>query len=118
MLAALREELPRGSGWAYEPKFDGFRCLLHRDGDAAYLRSRNGRDLSPFFSEVARAAVRELPAGCVVDGELVCPERRGVSFEGLLARLSRKRQREQAVACVWWHTTLWSSKRRTYVVGR
>ena len=89
MLAALHEELPRGSGWIYEPKFDGFRCLVHRHGGSAVLRSRNGRDLTRLFADVAQAAVQELPPGSVVDGELVYPDGSGVRFEGLLERLSR-----------------------------
>jgi ATP-dependent DNA ligase len=65
-LARPRAKLPDGEGWAYEPKWDGFRTIAFVDGDEVYLQSRNGKPLSRYFPEVA------FPAGrYVVDGELV-----------------------------------------------
>jgi ATP-dependent DNA ligase len=65
-LARPRASLPEGEGWAYEPKWDGFRAIVFVDGDASYIQSRNGKDLSRYFPEVS------FPAGrYVIDGELV-----------------------------------------------
>ena len=65
-MARPRASLPEGEGWAYEPKWDGFRAIVFVDGDASYIQSRNGKELSRYFPEVS------FPAGrYVVDGELV-----------------------------------------------
>jgi ATP-dependent DNA ligase len=65
-LARPRAKLPEGEGWAYEPKWDGFRTIAFVDGDEAYLQSRNGKPMSRYFPEVS------FPAGrYVIDGELV-----------------------------------------------
>jgi ATP-dependent DNA ligase len=65
-LARPRANLPEGDGWAYEPKWDGFRAIAFVDGDEAYVQSRNGKSLSRYFPEVG------FPAGrYVVDGEIV-----------------------------------------------
>jgi ATP-dependent DNA ligase len=65
-LARSRGALPSGDGWAYEPKWDGFRCIAFVDGDAVHLQSRNGRDLTRYFPEL------RFPAGrYVLDGEIV-----------------------------------------------
>jgi ATP-dependent DNA ligase len=90
MLARLEEVLPVGSDWVFEPKWDGFRALIHRRGSEAHIQSRNSRSLTPFFSDVATAATRALPDGCVIDGELVCPVRGGVDFGRLQHRLVSK----------------------------
>src|SRR3954452_10507444 len=67
-LARSRTSLPEGDGWAYEPKFDGFRALVFVDGDDVVLKSRNGKPLDRYFPEV----VAGLPAGrYVLDGEIV-----------------------------------------------
>ena len=65
-LARSRSALPSGDGWAYEPKFDGFRCIAFVDGDAVHLQSRNGRDLTRYFPELSFAGGRY-----VLDGEIV-----------------------------------------------
>src|SRR3954466_9443585 len=65
-LARSRAALPEGDGWAYEPKWDGFRSLAFVDGDEVYLQSRNGKDLTRYFPEL------RFPAGSyVLDGEIV-----------------------------------------------
>src|SRR3954454_18117506 len=65
-LARARAELPEGDGWAYEPKWDGFRALAFVDGSEAYLQSRNGKDLTRYFPEL------RFPEGhYVLDGEIV-----------------------------------------------
>ena len=73
MLAkALRgfDALPAGE-LTFEPKWDGFRCIVFRDGDEVVLGSRNDRPLTRYFPEMVEAVRRELPARCVLDGELI-----------------------------------------------
>lgn len=86
MLARLVRELPR-DGLCYEPKWDGFRCLVFRDGDDVELRSRHDRPLGRYFPEV-RAALRRLPApSCVLDGELLVTRDGRHDFAALLERV-------------------------------
>ena len=86
MLARLVRDLPR-DGVCYEPKWDGFRCLVFRDGDAIDLRSRNDRPLTRYFPEV-RAALAGVPeASCVLDGELLSLRDGRHDFAALLDRL-------------------------------
>jgi ATP-dependent DNA ligase len=70
MAAAPIDKWPPGQGHLFEPKFDGWRACLFCLPDGVYLQSRTGRDLARYFPEIA-AAVRVLPVGCVIDGELV-----------------------------------------------
>jgi ATP-dependent DNA ligase len=84
-LARLEEDLPRGDGWVYEPKWDGFRAILFKEGRKVRLQSRNGKDLSHRFLEVQRAALR-LPDS-VLDGELVVVIGGRLEFDGLISRL-------------------------------
>jgi ATP-dependent DNA ligase len=86
MLGRLVRELPRGD-FLYEPKWDGFRCLAFRDGDAVDLRSRNDRPLARYFPELA-AALRELEADrLALDGEIVIETAAGFDFGALMTRL-------------------------------
>jgi ATP-dependent DNA ligase len=83
MLAQLAVELPRGEWWRYEPKFDGFRGLLHRSARGqTQLLSRNA-DLGPWFPELTRAA-GSLPPGTLLDGEIVICDETGASNFGSL----------------------------------
>jgi ATP-dependent DNA ligase len=85
MEAAPVDELPvADEAWQYEPKIDGFRCLIFRDGDEVHLQSKNQKPLERFFPEVV-AAVKVLRRKCfVLDGELVIPD---APFDALQARL-------------------------------
>lgn len=85
MLAKLVPEIPEGL--LYEPKFDGFRCIVFRDGAEVRLESRNSRPLGRYFPEVVDAARAELPERCVVDGEIVVISGEGLDFEALQLRL-------------------------------
>jgi ATP-dependent DNA ligase len=86
MLARLTRELPEGNV-LYEPKWDGFRCLAFRDGDAVDLRSRHDRPLARYFPEVVDA-IRAIPASrAVLDGELVLVRPSGFDFPALMSRL-------------------------------
>jgi ATP-dependent DNA ligase len=84
MEAEPVDDLPAGPGWHYEPKWDGFRCLVFRDGKQFHLQSRNGKPLARFFPEL-EAALLALPAKrFVLDGELVIA---GQPFDALQMRL-------------------------------
>ncbi|MBO4209485.1 ATP-dependent DNA ligase [Micromonospora echinofusca] len=77
MLARSVSELPTGAGMTYEPKWDGFRCIIFRDGDEVELASRGGKTLTRYFPEVVEQARRQLPPRCAVDGELIVIRRDG-----------------------------------------
>ncbi len=89
MLAKLATEIPTGEGWHYEPKWDGFRCIVFRDGDSIELASRNERPFTRYFPELLAPLSRDLPERCVVDGEIVVPaaDDRGLDFDALLQRI-------------------------------
>jgi len=87
MEARVVAELPVGPQWQYEPKWDGFRCLAFRDGSLVELRSKSGQPLTRYFPEVVRALLALRSRRFVLDGELVIPTDRGLSFDALLLRL-------------------------------
>ncbi len=86
MLAKLTRDLPVGR-FLYEPKWDGFRCIVFRDGDEVELGSRNERPLTRYFPDVVDAVRAGLPARCVVDGEIVIAGRHGLDFDALQQRI-------------------------------
>src|SRR5881628_1937545 len=86
MLAKSVPEVPEGD-FLYEPKWDGFRCIVFRDGDEVELGSRNERPLTRYFPEVVAAVKANLPEKCVVDGEIVVPRGDRLHFEDLLQRI-------------------------------
>ncbi|MCB1248717.1 MAG: ATP-dependent DNA ligase [Acidimicrobiales bacterium] len=87
MLAKASPELPTGDGWLYEPKWDGFRCIVFRDGDEIVLGSRNERPLTRYFPELLRPILEQLPERCVLDGELVIATPEGLAFDTLQLRI-------------------------------
>ncbi len=87
MLAKAAGTIPTGEGWFYEPKWDGFRCIVFKDGDDVELGSRNERPLTRYFPDVVEAARAQLPDRCVVDGEIVVPKGDRLDFESLLQRI-------------------------------
>ncbi|MBA3578598.1 MAG: ATP-dependent DNA ligase [Gemmatimonadaceae bacterium] len=87
MEAKSAEDIPAGPQWQYEPKWDGFRCVAFRDGDEVELRSKSGQSLTRYFPEVADS-LRSLPARrFVLDGEIVVPVGKALSFDALLMRI-------------------------------
>jgi ATP-dependent DNA ligase len=86
MLAKLSRELPAGD-YVYEPKWDGFRCLVFRNGDDVDLRSRNDRPFARYFPEVVDALKRLTPERFVLDGELIVSSEDHFDFNALMARL-------------------------------
>lgn len=95
MLAKLSRELPRGDGLTYEPKWDGFRCLVFRDGASVDLRSRNERPLARYFPELVEAFLELDEQQFVADGEIVVTGGAGLDFEALMARLHPAASRVQ-----------------------
>jgi ATP-dependent DNA ligase len=87
MLAKLQPDIPRGQGWLYEPKWDGFRAIVFRDGDALRIDSRNAQTLDRYFPEVVAQLRLALPERCVIDGEIVLAGERGLDFEALQQRI-------------------------------
>jgi ATP-dependent DNA ligase len=88
MLAKSVKEIPQGS-LSYEPKWDGFRSIIFRDGGEVEIGSRNERPLTRYFPEVVEAIKASLPQRCVIDGEIVIPDAAGrrLDFEALLQRV-------------------------------
>jgi ATP-dependent DNA ligase len=98
MLARLAREIP--PGMLYEPKWDGFRSVVFRDGDEVEIGSRNERPLTRYFPEVVEAVRAQLPPRCVVDGEIVLvdPARGALDFELLQLRLHPAASRVKTLA--------------------
>ena len=86
MLAKLADELPAGD-YLYEPKWDGFRAIVFRGADGAYIQSRDARPLDRYFPELHEALLDRLPENCVLDGEIVIATARGLDFDALQLRL-------------------------------
>jgi ATP-dependent DNA ligase len=87
MLAKLVRELPRSEGMTYEPKWDGFRCIVYRDGEEVELGSRKERPITRYFPELAEPLRAALATRCVVDGEIVIAGSGGLDFDTLLQRI-------------------------------
>ncbi len=100
MLAKLADGIPEGDGWLYEPKWDGFRCIVFRDGDSIELASRNERPFTRYFPELIAPLLAELPQRCVVDGEIVLPalDDNGLDFDALLQRIHPAESRVRRLA--------------------
>ena len=98
MLAKAVTRVPTAEGMFYEPKWDGFRCIVFRDGDEVELGSRNERPLTRYFPEVVEAVKAALPERCVVDGEIVVPQGDRLHFEALLQRIHPAESRVRLLA--------------------
>ncbi len=98
MEALSVDKIPSGESWRYEPKWDGFRCLVFKDSDKVELQSKKGESLSRYFPELV-AALRGLKATkCVLDGEIVVPAGAGFSFDDLLQRIHPAQSRVNKLA--------------------
>jgi ATP-dependent DNA ligase len=98
MEARSVDTIPRGDEWEYEPKWDGFRCLLSRDGDKVDLRSKSGEDLTRYFPELADAARKLKATTFRLDGEIVVPRGNTFSFDDLLQRIHPAASRVKKLA--------------------
>ena len=87
MLAKRVGELPTGGTWIFEPKWDGFRALVFRDADEILIQSRDQKPLNRYFPELLAPLQSELPARCVLDGEIVIVKNAGLDFDALQLRL-------------------------------
>src|SRR5215475_5531746 len=87
MLAKRVEELPVGETWIFEPKWDGFRALVFRDGDDILIQSRDEKPLNRYFPELLEPIRSTLPARCVLDGEIVIVKENELDFDALQLRL-------------------------------
>src|SRR6187397_2563877 len=87
MLAKLAREMPAPEGMLYEPKWDGFRCIVFRDGDEIELGSRNEKPLTCYFPVLVESLRTNIPERVVFDGEIVIPGENGLDFDALQLRM-------------------------------
>ena len=87
MLAKRVGELPITGAWIFEPKWDGFRALVFRDGDEIFIQSRDEKPLNRYFPELIEPIRSQLPQRCVLDGEIVLAKDGGLDFEALQLRI-------------------------------
>src|ERR1700730_2484968 len=83
MLAKLAAELPAEGAFLYEPKWDGFRAIGCRGATEVFIQSRDLKPLDRYFPELHEILLAQLPAGCVLDGEIVIATARGLDFDAL-----------------------------------
>ena len=98
MLAKAADGLPEGDGWLFEPKWDGFRAIVFRDGDESYIQSRDLKPLNRYFPELEVPLKASLPGRCIVDGEVVIAGDGGLQFEALLLRIHPAESRVRMLA--------------------
>ena len=98
MLAKAADGIPGGSGWLYEPKWDGFRALVFRAGDEVYIQSRDQKPLGRYFPELEAPLRASLPERCVLDGEVVIAHDGKLDFEAMLLRIHPAASRVKLLA--------------------
>ncbi len=98
MLAKLERELPRGEGWVYEPKWDGFRAIVFLTGGSVELQSRDRRPFNRYFPELLPALSSAFPPDAVVHGEIVVAGSEGLDFDLLQMRLHPAESRVRMLA--------------------
>jgi ATP-dependent DNA ligase len=98
MLAKRISALPEGEDWIFEPKWDGFRALVFRDGDDVMIQSRDEKPLNRYFPELLPALKEQLPPRCVLDGEVVIARDGGLDFEALQQRIHPAASRVQMLS--------------------
>lgn len=98
MLAKAEPSIPRDGAWLYEPKWDGFRALIFRDGEDVRMESRNSLPLQRYFPELLDPLREVLPDRCVVDGEVIIATPHGLDFDALQLRLHPAASRVRMLA--------------------
>jgi len=98
MLAKASDGLPDGDGWLFEPKWDGFRAIVFRDGDEMLIQSRDLKPLDRYFPELDAPLKAALPDRCVLDGEVVISRGGSLDFEALLLRIHPAASRVKMLA--------------------
>ena len=104
ILAKRIASVPKGDNWIYEPKWDGFRTLVFRDGDELLLQSGDLKPLNRYFPELPEPLARQLPRHCVLDGEIVIAHNGTLDFDALQLRIhpaaSRVKQLSKGDSCL------------------
>jgi ATP-dependent DNA ligase len=98
MLAKRIDAIPSGDAWIFEPKWDGFRALIFRDGDEILMQSRDTKSLNRYFPEVVETLLAQLPERCVLDGEIVIAGADGLDFDALQLRIHPAASRVKLLA--------------------
>src|ERR1700712_4080942 len=98
MLAKRVADIPASGQWIFEPKWDGFRAVVFRDGDEIEIQSRDGKSLNRYFPEVVEVLLKQLPERCVMDGEIVIAGARGLDFDALQLRVHPAASRVKMLA--------------------
>src|SRR5213076_2725096 len=98
MLAKRVSDLPPGDQWIFEPKWDGFRTLVFKDGGEVFLQSRDEKPLNRYFPEVVETLKAQLPTHCVLDGEMVIAQNGALDFDALQMRLHPAESRVRKLA--------------------
>ncbi|MEO8876527.1 MAG: ATP-dependent DNA ligase [Polyangiaceae bacterium] len=98
MLAKKVSAIPEGDDWIFEPKWDGFRTLVFRDGDEVTVQSRDEKPLGRYFPELVETILEQLPEQCVLDGEIVIARENKLEFETLQHRLHPAASRVKLLA--------------------
>jgi ATP-dependent DNA ligase len=98
MLAKRVSALPEGEGWLFEPKWDGFRALVFRDGDEVLVQSRDEKPLNRYFPELVDPIKAQLPERCALDGEVLVATPHGLDFEALQMRIHPAASRVKMLA--------------------
>jgi ATP-dependent DNA ligase len=98
MEAKSVAEVPEGPEWQYEPKWDGFRCIVFRDGDTVELQSKSGQSLTRYFPELIAAVAALKVKAFVLDGEIVVPHGKAFSFDALLQRIHPAKTRVEKLS--------------------
>jgi len=99
MLAKRVDEIPSDADvWSFEPKWDGFRAVIFRNGEDLLLQSRDGKPLDRYFPELREPLLRQLPTQCVLDGEIVIACEGGLDFDALTLRIHPAASRVKTLA--------------------
>jgi ATP-dependent DNA ligase len=98
MLSTSADTMPAGEGWQFEPKWDGFRTIVFRDGDEILLQSRDEKPMNRYFPELIDPLKAMLPERCTIDGEIVIVGANGLDFEALLLRIHPAASRVKMLA--------------------
>lgn len=98
MLAKRTDTIPSSGDWIFEPKWDGFRALIFRDGDELLLQSRDTKPLNRYFPELVEELLAALPQQCVLDGEIVIVREGALDFDALTLRIHPAASRVKTLA--------------------
>src|SRR5579863_6131217 len=98
MLAKRVDDIPESGDWIFEPKWDGFRVLIFRDGDEIFIQSRDAKSLNRYFPDMIEPLRAHLPSRCIADGELVIAREGRLDFDALQLRIHPAASRVKLLA--------------------